>query len=75
MTLRQKMRLLIAVLAAGAILVFFVEWLGGLLLAAGLVLDVVWIRCPHCGTWLGKYPGEYCSSCGEKIPWKENPSP
>ena len=71
MTLRQKTWVCIAVLAAGAILVFFVEWLGGLLLAAGLILDVTWIKGPHCGAWVGKYPGKYCSSCGAKLPWNE----
>ena len=71
MTLKQKTWVCIAVLAAGAILVFFVEWLGGLLLAAGLILDVAWIKCPHCGAWVGKYPGEYCRNCGAKLPWNE----
>lgn len=71
MTLKQKTWVCIAVLAAGAILVFFVEWLGGLLLAAGLILDITWIKCPHCGAWVGKYPGKYCSSCGAKLPWNE----
>ena len=71
MTLKQKTWVCVAVLAAGAILVFFVEWLGGLRLAAGLILDVTWIKCPHCGAWVGKYPGEYCRNCGAKLPWNE----
>ena len=47
----------------------FAEGAGFLLILAGLALDVVWLRCPHCGVWLGKYSVDYCGSCGEKIDW------
>ena len=71
MTLKQETWVCVAVLAVGAILVFFVEWLGALFLIAGFILDIAWIKCPTCGTWVGRYPGEYCRNCGEKLPWNE----
>lgn len=72
MSLKQKSWLEIAVLGTGLLLAVFggggiLRVLGVLLMAAGFVLDFAWNRCPHCGGWLGRYPGKYCKSCGEKI--------
>ena len=79
MPMQKKQRIIIIVLAAGILLALWGAsagrgWMmalgvGGIM--AGLVLDVVLLRCPHCGAWLGRYPGEYCRSCGGKIPWKD----
>lgn len=66
MTLKQKPWICAAALAAGAVLIFFVEWLGGLLMVTGG--DIAWIKCPACGTWVERYPGEYCGSYGAKLP-------
>ena len=76
MSLRQKQILSAIFIGAGLILAIlrwgtWLEGLGFALVVLGLVLDVVLVRCPKCGVWLGKYPGEYCSACGEKLNWKE----
>ncbi len=72
MSLKQKGRLEIAALGAGLLLAVFsgggaLQVLGFLLMAAGFGLDFAWNRCPHCGEWLGRYPGKHCKSCGEEI--------
>ena len=79
MPMQKKQRIIIIVLAAGILLALWGASAGrGLMtslgvggIMAGLVLDVVLLRCPHCGAWLSRYPGEYCRSCGGKIPWKD----
>lgn len=71
MSLRQKQWLSAGVIAVGIVLMLLTggdELLGAagvLLVILGLVLNVVLVKCPSCGTWLGKYPGEYCKNCGE----------
>ena len=32
-------------------------------------LDILWIRCPHCHEYLGRYHcnAPYCKHCGEKL--------
>lgn len=79
MSLKQKSWTIAGVTAAGLCAAVggsigdsgLAEGLGFVLVVIGLALDVIWIRCPHCGVWLGKYPGEYCQSCGEKIEWDQ----
>ncbi|MGI5963465.1 MAG: hypothetical protein ACOX7N_07105 [Lawsonibacter sp.] len=76
MSLRQKLILSGLPTGAGLLLVIF-RWgtwtghLGVALIVIGIVLDIVWIRCPKCGVWLGKYPGGHCSACGEKLDWNK----
>ena len=75
MSLWGKQWLVAAVVGMGILLAIVQNGrlLGGVgffLIVAGLVMDVILIRCPKCGTWLGKYPGGYCSNCGTKIDWK-----
>ena len=77
MSLRKKQYVIIVVLGTGLLTAILkaetILGAAGLCLsAAGIILDVVWIRCPQCGTWLGKYPGDYCSSCGARIDWKND---
>lgn len=76
MSLKQKQYPAIAALVLGILLAILADGtalrvIGILLLAFGLILDVALIRCPKCGIWLGKYPGEYCKNCGEKIDWNK----
>ena len=76
MSLRKKQCLIIAAIGIGLLLAIIQrgKFLGGagiFLIVAGFVMDVLLLRCPKCGTWLGKYPGEYCSNCGAKIDWKK----
>ncbi len=76
MSLHQKNCLGAAVCAVG--LVFAIAGYGGILggigfflIVAGLVLSAVLLRCPKCGAWLGRRPGDYCKDCGAKIEWKK----
>lgn len=75
MSLRKRQILSALFIGVGLILAIF-RWgtwlsnLGFALIVLGLILDVALVRCPKCGVWLGKYPGEYCSACGEKLNWK-----
>ena len=41
------------------------------LLAAVVVVHILYIRCPHCGEHLGRDWGEFCPHCGKKLR-KEN---
>lgn len=41
--------------------------------AAGVVLSLHWMRCPHCGRWLERNDGEYCRHCGKRIDWDAKP--
>jgi len=41
------------------------------LLAAIVVVYLLYIRCPHCGEHLGRDRGEFCPHCGKKLR-KEN---
>ena len=43
--------------------------IGGIISFSGVIFEVLFIRCPHCGRMLnlhGSSP-EYCPHCGEKI--------
>ena len=76
MSLRKKQYLIIAVIGVGLLLAIIQQgqFLGGagiFLIVVGLVMDVLLLRCPKCGTWLGKYLGEYCSNGGAKIDGKK----
>lgn len=76
MSLKQKNWVRIGVLAVGLIAAIAKHgtWLGGIgfmLILVGLALDVAWMRCPRCGIWLGRYPGEYCKNCGKKVDYQE----
>jgi len=76
MSLNQKMWLNIAVLAVGLFFTIagykgILEGVGLFLLMVGFILNIFLIRCPKCGAWLGKYPGDYCKNCGGKIEWKK----
>ena len=37
------------------------------LLAAVVVVYILYIRCPHCGEHLGRDRGEFCPHCGKKL--------
>ena len=81
MTLRRWMILSIILLVPGFILLFLsrtvdvpaASVMGGLLLAAGLVIDLLKIRCPACGAHVRGFFGEYCRYCGEKMDWDKPP--
>ena len=47
----------------------FGMWLGLILMLAGMLWGPVFLRCPHCGCWLGRRHGipNFCPSCGKKL--------
>ena len=65
--------LIIAMILVGAVIMAAesVAFIGFLLciglLAAILVVYILYIRCPHCGEHLGRDRGEFCPHCGKKI--------
>lgn len=76
MTLRQKQRVILLVTVVSLVLMLWHPTMGAMivglvLLLAACILTLLWMRCPECGAWFGKYPGDYCKDCGAKIPWNE----
>ena len=46
------------------------KWLAGVsivIMMGGLVLRMVFYRCPHCGSYLDRSTGEFCPHCGKKL--------
>ena len=76
MSLAQKKMVSMGFMVAALIAAIAIkgETLGKLwfvLIMIGLVLNVVWLRCPHCGMFLGKYSGVRCNACGKEIDWHD----
>ena len=76
MSLAQKKLISIGFLLAALLAAIFAKgevldklWIALVLL--GLALNLILVRCPHCGCMLGRYSGEFCVMCGEKIDWHE----
>ena len=77
MTLRRGTILSVILLVPGFVLQFLSRTvfvpeagvIGGLLLAAGLAIQLFVIRCPECGAHLPLFPGEYCKYCGNRLDW------
>lgn len=40
---------------------------GLLLMFSSIIHHVIFYRCPHCGTFLDRNTGEFCSHCGKKV--------
>ncbi|MHA5221407.1 hypothetical protein [Dysosmobacter sp. Phy] len=81
MTLRRWMILSIALMLSGFVMLSLSRTAdvpaagaaGGVLLAAGLVTELLKIRCPACGAHVRGFFGEYCKYCGEKLDWDKPP--
>lgn len=81
MTLRRWMILSIALMLSGFVMLSLSRAAdvpaagaaGGVLLAAGLVIELLKIRCPACGAHVQGFFGEYCKYCGEKLDWDKPP--
>ena len=79
MTLRQKQRLFLVLYMIGLAILLMdtgigaigLAVLGVVVLVAALILNLMWLRCPECGKWLGRDPGTFCKSCGTQILWDE----
>lgn len=76
MSLAQKKMVSMGFMVAALIAAIAIkgETLGKLwfvLIMIGLILNVVWLRCPHCGMFLGKYSGVRCNACGKEIDWHD----
>ena len=46
-------------------LVYLFIILGIAVFAAGVILHFVIVRCPHCGSYLGRVQGPRCPHCGK----------
>ena len=79
MSLLGKTLLVVGVSFVGIALTFLgikLDWIqmvgfGLVGIAVGTVLHLRLLRCPVCGAWLGRYPGEHCRDCGKQIPWSQ----
>ena len=79
MSLKRKQYVVLMLMGIGLVLIMtgavkawgFIEGAGFLMMLSGFAADFALLRCPRCGIWLGKYPGEYCGNCGEKIDWNQ----
>lgn len=79
--MNQKNWLCVGIMTAGVLLFMLaagannarqgISLLAALVVFAGLLLHMRLIRCPHCGEWVGKHPGEHCKHCGKELPWDE----
>jgi len=49
-----------------AMTVFFII-LSVVIISSGLILHFVYVRCPHCGSYLGRIIGSKCPFCGKNI--------
>lgn len=48
--------------------------IGFLAMGAGLILEIAFYRCPHCGSHLGRispWLHSHCPHCGGRIDWEE----
>ena len=52
--------------AFGSGLVMPCLWIGAILLAALLIVNLIYNRCPKCGAFLLKR-GDTCTACGENL--------
>ena len=43
-----------------------------LLVASGLTLHFIFVRCPHCNSYLGRIMGSQCPFCGKNIEKKKS---
>ena len=41
--------------------------LGLLMMFSSVIHHVIFYRCPHCGEFLDRSTGEFCSNCGKKV--------
>ena len=81
MTLRRWMILSVVLLVPAFVLLLLsrtvdvpeARVIGGILLAAGLAIQLFVIRCPECGAHLPSFPGEYCKYCGNRLDWDKPP--
>jgi ABC-type maltose transport system permease subunit len=47
-------------------LLYLVLILGGATFLAGIILHYVFVRCPHCDSYLGRIYGPRCPFCGRE---------
>ena len=45
----------------------FLIILSVVIISSGLILHFVFVRCPHCGSYLGRIMGSKCPFCGKNI--------
>lgn len=47
-------------------LLYLILILGGTTFLAGIILHYVFVRCPHCDSYLGRIYGPRCPYCGRE---------
>ena len=45
----------------------WLAFLGIAIMCGGLIVNVMYYRCPHCNNYLGRSRGEFCPYCGGKV--------
>lgn len=56
-----------AVLLTMAQYMSFLIYPGIAALIAVIIVDIRYWNCPHCGRNIGRFHGDYCKNCGEKL--------
>lgn len=74
LSLRQKEYLGAGVAVGGFLLSMLVqqEWaqkVGFAMLFLGVILTMMWLRCPKCGRSIASRRAKQCRRCGEVIDW------
>lgn len=75
MTLKRTQVLFIVLMLVAILIMTIASGLdSGASLAAGIVVTmldlamyIAFWRCPHCGRFLGRDVGDYCTHCGKKL--------
>ena len=44
-----------------------VALVGPAVIVGSIVFHIVFYRCPHCGSYLGRNTGPYCPECGKEV--------
>lgn len=63
------------ILIAGALLGFIgaaaelelLSFFGMLVIFLGIILRIIFYRCPYCGKFLDRSTGDFCPYCGKKL--------
>ncbi len=60
-------------MVTGAVILLLGVWLeiflliGSVVMISGIIPDILYNKCPHCGKHLGRNEADYCQFCGKPI--------